>query len=47
MESGSTNGSRTIFATACATRSATVGIPRGRTLPSPLGISTSRAGGGK
>jgi len=26
---------------------ATVGIPNGRNLPSPLGISTSRTGGGK
>src|SRR3954466_10828931 len=39
-------GSRTIVATVCATRSARVGMPRGRVPPVAFGISTSRTGGG-
>jgi hypothetical protein len=44
---GSTSGSRTIFTTVCATRSAMVGIPRGRIPPLAFGISTRRTGGAK
>ena len=45
---GSTSGSKYNFATICAMRSATVGIPKGRTpLPWSFGISTNRTGGGK
>src|SRR5580704_14672594 len=44
---GSTSGSRTIFTTVCATRSAMVGIPKGRIPPLAFGISTRRTGGAK
>src|SRR6266540_2770249 len=44
---GSTRGSRTIFATVCATRSETVGIPNVLISPLSLGIATVRTGGGK
>jgi hypothetical protein len=37
----------TRLATIWAMRSATVGIPSGRFLPSSFGISTRRTGGGK
>src|SRR3984893_9479308 len=44
---GSTSGSRTNFTTVCATRSAMVGIPKGRIPPLAFGISTRRTGGAK
>src|ERR1700756_5241519 len=44
---GSTSGSRIIFTTVCATRSAMVGIPRERIPPLAFGISTRRTGGAK
>src|SRR5688572_5027098 len=40
-------GSRWRLTTICAMRSATVGMPNGRVLPSLFGISTRRTGGGK
>ena len=40
-------GSSTNTAAACTTRSLTVGIPRGQTLPSPLGMYTRRTGLGR
>jgi hypothetical protein len=47
MECGSTSGLSIIVVTVCATRFATVGMPRGRVPPFAFGISTSRTGGKK
>ena len=44
---GSSNGSSRRWTTICAIRSATVGMPNGRVLPSPFGMSTRLTGGGK
>src|SRR5450631_565804 len=44
---GSTAGSRTILTTICATRSATVGMPRMRSPPFFFGMATAFTGVGK
>ena len=44
---GSTSGSRYILTTVWAILSATVGMPKRRSLPSFFGIPTVRTGGGK